>query len=237
MIGTKFYKPLQDDELPVYEDKPVFEGVVVLEEKAYTEQVDVFDENGNAKLDENGNPVVETVEFKVKEPKLDENGNVVTEEKQVFDKNGKPVTQREQVGTKPNDAPNTLSKYAQAAEWCNANKATIEDKGDYYEVVALPEPTPEELQAQALAMAKSERASEVEAITVEVDGLVFDGDEKSQERMARSIISLNDDETITWVLHDNTIANVTKEQLKTALRLAGQKQTELWTKPYENAVA
>lgn len=106
-----------------------------------------------------------------------------------------------------------------------------------FQVVAIPEPTEEELQARALAMAKSERADAVSNITVEVDGLVFDGDEKSQERMARSIVALNDGETITWVLHDNTIANVTKEQLKTALRLAGQKQTELWTKPYENSVA
>lgn len=36
--------------------------------------------------------------------------------------------------------------YAEAAEWANANGATIEDKGDYYEVVELttPEPTAEE---------------------------------------------------------------------------------------------
>lgn len=89
----------------------------------------------------------------------------------------------------------------------------------------------------AITQAKSKRAEAVEQITVEVDGLVFDGDEVSQERMARSIVALEDGETIIWVLHDNSIANVTKEQLKTALRLAGQKQTELWTKPYENASA
>ena len=102
-----------------------------------------------------------------------------------------------------------------------------------FQIVAIPEPTPEEIAEQALAQAKAERAEAVESITVEVDGLVFDGDEKSQERMARSIVALEDGETIIWVLHDNSIANVSKEQLKTALRLAGQKQTELWTKPYE----
>lgn len=48
-----------------------------------------------------------------------------------------------------NPAPNTYAKYAEAAAWCNANNAMIEDKGDYYEVVAIPAPTTEELAAQA----------------------------------------------------------------------------------------
>ena len=83
-----------------------------------------------------------------------------------------------------------------------------------------------------VANLKAKRAEAVSQITVEVDGLVFDGDEVSQERMSRSIVALNDGEKITWVLHDNAIAEITKEQLKSALRLAGQKQTELWTMPY-----
>lgn len=40
-------------------------------------------------------------------------------------------------------------EYADAAAWCNVNNAMIEDKGDYYEVVAVPAPTTEELAAQA----------------------------------------------------------------------------------------
>lgn len=39
----------------------------------------------------------------------------------------------------------TAKQYAAAAEWCNANMGRIEDKGDCYEVVAIPEPTLEEL--------------------------------------------------------------------------------------------
>ena len=40
-----------------------------------------------------------------------------------------------------------MSTYPQVAQWCNENNATIEDKGDYYEVVAIPEhiPTQEEI--------------------------------------------------------------------------------------------
>lgn len=32
--------------------------------------------------------------------------------------------------------------YERCANWCNANGATIEDKGDYYECVAIPPPAP-----------------------------------------------------------------------------------------------
>ena len=33
------------------------------------------------------------------------------------------------------DNPNDMDKYSDVAVWCNANNATIEDKGEYYEVV------------------------------------------------------------------------------------------------------
>lgn len=52
------------------------------------------------------------------------------------------------IGTKIQKPLEDLEAYAKCAEWCNENNAYIEDKGDYYEVVAIPEPTKEELQAQ-----------------------------------------------------------------------------------------
>lgn len=90
----------------------------------------------------------------------------------------------------------------------------------------------------AMSEAKTDRAEAVARITVEVDGMVFDGDEKAQDRMARAITmftssGLPPDTTTEWVLADNTVAQVTVNQLAQALLLAGQKQTELWTKPYE----
>lgn len=92
----------------------------------------------------------------------------------------------------------------------------------------------------AMTEAKTDRAEAVSRITVEVDGMVFDGDEKAQDRMARAITmfqasNLPPDTTTEWVLADNTVANVTVNQLAKALLLAGQKQTELWVKPYEDA--
>lgn len=98
--------------------------------------------------------------------------------------------------------------------------------------LAEPELSEEEFAEQELFKAKAERADAVSKITVEVDGMVFDGDETSQQRMARSIVALEDDETMPWVLFDDSIANVTKSQLKQALRLAGIKQSELWVVPY-----
>lgn len=41
-----------------------------------------------------------------------------------------------------------MTNYTECAVWCNANNATIEDKGDYYEVVPVPAyiPTEDEIQ-------------------------------------------------------------------------------------------
>ena len=90
-----------------------------------------------------------------------------------------------------------------------------------------------EEQQRLLNEAKTKRAEEVASITVEIDGMVFDGDEKAQERMARAVIMANSlEEETEWVLHDNTVAIVTAEQLKRACREAGKKQTELWIVPY-----
>ncbi len=90
----------------------------------------------------------------------------------------------------------------------------------------------------AMSEAKTERTEAVSRITVEVDGMVFDGDEKAQERMSRTVAIATANGMpmttgTTWVLADNTVAQVTLRQLAQACLLAGQKQTELWTIPYE----
>lgn len=109
-----------------------------------------------------------------------------------------------------------------------------------FQIVAVPEPTPEEIEAQELAEAKTERAEAVSKIIVEVDGMKFDGDETAQTRMGRTIsaaIALGVDlntEKRTWVLADNTVAEPTISQLAQALKLAGDEQTRLWTVPYED---
>lgn len=99
--------------------------------------------------------------------------------------------------------------------------------------------TPEEQEAQNLAIAKRERAAKVAAITVEVDGMVFDGDEQAQSRMARAITAAETAglESTAWVLADNTVATVTKVQLQQALAKAMIAMSELWTYPYTRGKA
>lgn len=131
----------------------------------------------------------------------------------------------------------------EASKWCNQNNAYIEEIEKQngirrFRIVGIPEPTAEEIAAQELSQAKAERADAVSKIIVEVDGLKFDGDEESQTRMGRTIaaaVAIGVDlatEKLTWVLADNSIAQVSIKQLAEALRLAGDAQTALWTVPY-----
>jgi len=61
-------------------------------------------------------------------------------------------------------------------------------------------------------------------------GKVFDGDETSQDRMARaiSIASISGQIQTQWKLADNTIVMVTLDELKEALTLAGQEMSRIW---------
>ena len=84
--------------------------------------------------------------------------------------------------------------------------------------------------AQDAVSAKKLRDAAVAAIKVTVSGKVFDGDEVAQGRMARAVAAA-ESATITtyqWKLADNSIAAVSLDELKQALALAFQAQSELW---------
>lgn len=102
-------------------------------------------------------------------------------------------------------------------------------------MLTKPEKPQEVVAQEELQAAKAERAAAVAAITVEVDGMVFDGDEAAQERMARAVLMADSlDEETEWVLADSTVAVVTAAQLRRACRAAGKTQTELWVVPYQS---
>ena len=84
---------------------------------------------------------------------------------------------------------------------------------------------------------RTQRAAAVNSITVEVDGMVFDGDEQSQRRMLAAIHASEDAgiESTIWRLADNTEAAVTVEQIRQAHSLAIIAQGQLWTKGGANA--
>ncbi len=76
---------------------------------------------------------------------------------------------------------------------------------------------------------KMQRQAAVDAITVEVDGMVFDGDEYSTSRMADNIAAADDlTDSIEWTLADNSAVIVTVQQLKAACRLACEQRTRIW---------
>lgn len=115
----------------------------------------------------------------------------------------------------------------------------VEFWAQYGVIYSERELTPEEQEAQDLAIAKRERAAKVAAITVEVDGMTFDGDEQAQSRMTRAITVAETAglESTVWVLADNTVATVTKVQLQQALAKAMIAMSELWTYPYTRGKA
>jgi hypothetical protein len=99
----------------------------------------------------------------------------------------------------------------------------------------IPELMDELLRQEQLAAreaAKQQRAAAVAAITVTTAaGRTFNGDEAAQARMARTILALGTlpaSSTTTWVLANNTPAQVTATELTEALALAGAAQTALW---------
>lgn len=250
MIGIKFNKPLEPDTMMRDVVRTVTREIeeqvpyTVEREHTYIVQEPVY-ESSTLEDGTQINVQVKTVDKEVTETIQDVEYR--TEKRTVTEE----VQEQEQYD---NPAPNTYTRYREAAQWCNANGAVIVDRSPdsehpegFYEVVTLAtfeaerlaKLSPEERAEQALAQAKAERAATVASITVEVDGMVFDGDETSQERMARTVTAATAtgasmDDTTTWVLHDNTVAQVTIRQLATALRIAGEAQTALWTVPYTN---
>ena len=117
----------------------------------------------------------------------------------------------------------------------------MKDYGDLPEGCSFDRPpmTTEEQAKADLDAAKAERATQVGRLTVTVDGMVFDADETSQNRMSRVVsgaqalgVDMNTTTQI-WVLADNTVATPTVAQLAQALKLAGEAQTALWTVPYQ----
>ena len=76
---------------------------------------------------------------------------------------------------------------------------------------------------------KTARNDAVDNIEVTYNNVVYQGDEKSQDRMARAIIALHDNTTtIDWVAKDNSITPLTKIDLQSILVQAGSIQSQLW---------
>lgn len=109
-----------------------------------------------------------------------------------------------------------MSNYTDCAIWCNANNATIEDKGDYYEVVTLPLPTLQEIKVAKIAELKYQR-DKAEVKPIEYNGHLYDYDEKARDRINVAIAALGDTGSLSWTTADNKEVTVTGVDLRSVL--------------------
>lgn len=115
--------------------------------------------------------------------------------------------------------------------WERLNREYEEQKAEELKAYNAPEA----VAARALAAKKVERAEKMEAITVTVGDLVFNGDEESQSRMVRTIHAseYNGKTEFEWVMADDSVRTVTLDQLKEAFGKAVLYQNGMW--PYIHA--
>lgn len=89
------------------------------------------------------------------------------------------------IGTKFYKNDYDLNAYSSCAKWCNSNNATIEDKGEYYEVVEIKPPTQEEINEAEIQRLKGELASTDYKCLKYVDG-ALSAEEYSEVRAYRA---------------------------------------------------
>lgn len=77
-------------------------------------------------------------------------------------------------------------------------------------------------------MDKMRKQTLVDAIVVQIGDLLFQGDELSQGRMLRRAETMAADETVAWVLADNSVVLVTAAQLQAAARAAVDEMSRIW---------
>lgn len=123
--------------------------------------------------------------------------------------------------------------YKKCANWCNETQtATIEDKGEYYEVVETPAPSFDELKTAKLASLKATRDS-LEVEHIEYNGNNFDYDEKARDRINAAIIALDlqgTESSLSWTTADNTEATVTANDLRGVIANVAIRSNELHVK-------
>lgn len=101
----------------------------------------------------------------------------------------------------------------EAAAWCNQNGAYMEAVEGGYRIVGIPEPTLDEVKTVKIASLKADR-DRLEVEDIEVDGHLYDYDEKARERINNAIIALQaSNGSIQWTLADNNSVLVTAQDL------------------------
>lgn len=85
-------------------------------------------------------------------------------------------------------------QYLTASKWCNENNAVIEDKGEYFEVVEIPQPSLEELKAAKLAEVDTWTANKIVGGFVSYcsgEEVTYDSDKDTQLTMQGIALNVN----------------------------------------------
>lgn len=121
-------------------------------------------------------------------------------------------------------------QYTDCAVWCNENNATIEDKGEYYECVAIPAPSLDELKQAKLTELKTIRDTE-EVKPISYQGYRFEYDNKARDRISAAIIALDVSKgQIAWTTADNTEVMVNADDLRGVIAAVAMRSNELHVK-------
>ena len=131
------------------------------------------------------------------------------------------------IGTKIYKNDFDTNKYSKLVDWCNENNATIEDKGEYYECIAIPAPSLEELKQAKINELKNIRDNE-EVKPISYQGYRFDYNDKARDRISAAIIALDVSKgQIAWTTADNTEVMVTADDLRGVIAAVAMRSNEL----------
>lgn len=102
--------------------------------------------------------------------------------------------------------------YEKCAKYCNeTQKAFIEDNGDYYEVVAIPAPTLDEIKTLKWNEIKAERDKAEQSGCPYMDS-ILDSDSLSVQRINTAVQAaqvVGDSFAVDWTMQDNTVIHMT----------------------------
>ena len=94
------------------------------------------------------------------------------------------------LGTKIYKSDFNEADYVKVSIWCNANNATIADKGEYYEVVEIPAPSLEELKTAKLTEVDAWTANKITGGFVSTcyngENILYDTDTETQLTMTKA---------------------------------------------------
>lgn len=127
--------------------------------------------------------------------------------------------------------------------WKKFNVTYIENYKDPHPISDWLENTERPpLKCQKIAEIKRKRDESIRDIIVNVDGMLFNGDDVSQARLCHTIQAYAQDNIdpneikVQWVLASNSVETVSIRQLQDALKLAVEEQSRIWVEAREDII-